>query len=226
VRAVNLLPREAKRSRKRLTAVAQLAVVSPLVVGSVLVAGYLLASSKVNDNKATLQALQDELATLPAPPPEPQGNPELAVQRDQRIVALSAALQSRLAWDRILRQISAVLPGDVWLTTLSAQSPQRPSATPLPAATSTTGTSATSTSTTTTSSTTTTTPVPAPPPTGPLNLTGYTYSQEGVARFLSRLAVVPALQNVKLLQSAQALVAGRTVVLFTIQANVRMQETG
>jgi Tfp pilus assembly protein PilN len=219
MRAVNLLPREAKRSRKRLTVLAQLAVVSPLVVGSVLVAGYLLASSKVNDNKATLQALQDELATLPAPPPEPQGNPELAVQRNQRIVALSAALQGRLAWDRILREISAVLPGDVWLTTLSAQSPQRASATP----------SATTTSTTTTSSTTTgttTTPAPTPPPTGPLNLTGYTYSQEGVARFLSRLAVVPALQNVKLLQSAQALVSGRTVVLFTIQANVRTQGTG
>jgi Tfp pilus assembly protein PilN len=219
MRAVNLLPREPKRSRTRLTAATQIAVVSPLVVGSVLAAGYLLASSKVNDKKATLQALQDELAALPAPSPEPQANPQLAVQRDQRIVALSAALQGRLAWDRLLREISAVLPGDVWLTTLSAQSPQRAIATAAPVTTSTTTTSSTTTGTTTT-------PAPTPPPTGPLNLSGYTYSQEGVARFLSRLAVVPALQNVKLLQSAQALVAGRTVVLFTIQANVRTQETG
>jgi Tfp pilus assembly protein PilN len=215
VRAVNLLPREPKRSRKRLTVLAQLAIVSPFVVGALLAAGYLLASSKANDKKATLQALQAELSALPAPAPVPQTNPELAVQRDQRIAALSSALQGRLAWDRILRQISAVLPGDVWLTTLSAQSPL-PVATP----------STTTTSTSTTSTTTTTTPAPTTPAPGPLSLTGYTYSQEGVARFLSRLAVVPALQSVKLIQSAQAIVAGRVVVSFSIQANVRPQETG
>jgi Tfp pilus assembly protein PilN len=220
MRAVNLLPpREAKRSRKRLTVVAQLALVSPFVVGSLLAAGYLLASSKVNDNKATLEALQGELAALPAPAPEPQVNPELASQRDQRIAALSGVLQGRLGWDRVLREISAVLPGDVWLTTLSAKSPQAPIAA-APATTSTT------TSTTTTSAgTTTPAPPPAPAP-GPLTLAGYTYSQEGVARFLSRLAVVPALQDVKLLQSSQATVAGQVVVSFSIQANVRPQETG
>ena len=217
MRAVNLLPREPKRSRKRLTVVAQLALVSPFVVGSLLAAGYLLASSKVNDNKVTLRALQAELSALPAPAPVPQVNPELASQRDLRIAALSAALQGRLAWDRILREISAVLPGDVWLTTLSAQSPL-PSTTP-----STTSTSTTTSSTTTGATTTTPAPTLAP---GPLNLTGYTYSQEGVARFLSRLAVVPALQGVKLLQSAQATVAGRVVVSFSIQADVRPQETG
>src|SRR5712691_9588546 len=123
MRAVNLLPREPKRSRKRLTVVAQVAIVSPFVVGSLLAGGYLLASSKANDKKVTLQALQAELSALPAPARLPQTNPELAAQRDQRIAALSSALQGRLAWDRILRQISAVLPGDVWLTTLSAQSP-------------------------------------------------------------------------------------------------------
>lgn len=222
MRAVNLLPREPKRSsRKRLTVVAQLALVAPFVVGSLLAAGYLLASSKVNDNRAKLQALQDELSGLPAPAPEPQVNPELASQRDQRIAALSAALQGRLVWDRILREISAVLPGDVWLTSLTAQSPVP---TPTPAATT------TSTTTTTSSTTTgagTTTPAPAPAPaTGPLNLSGYTYSQEGVARLLSRLAVVPALQDVKLLQSSRETVGGRFVVSFSIVADVRAQETG
>jgi Tfp pilus assembly protein PilN len=59
-----------------------------------------------------------------------------------------------------------------------------------------------------------------------LSLAGYTYSQEGVARLLSRLAVVPALQSVKLVQSSQATVGGQTVVSFSIQATVRPQETG
>ena len=220
MRAVNLLPpREAKGSRKRLTVAVQLALVSPFVVGSLLAAGYLLASSKVNDDKATLQALQGELAAAPPPAPEPQTNPELASQRSQRIVALSAALQGRLGWDRILREISAVLPGDVWLTSLSAQSPPAPAPAPTPSTT-----TSTTTSSTTTDATTTT---PAPPPaptTGPLSLMGYTYSQEGVARFLGRLAVVPALQDVKLLQSARATVSGQVIVSFSIQAGVRPQE--
>jgi Tfp pilus assembly protein PilN len=224
VRAVNLLPpREAKGSRKRLTVAVQLALVSPFVVGSLLAAGYLLASSKVNDDKATLQALQGELAAAPPPAPEPQTNPELASQRSQRIVALSAALQGRLGWDRILREISAVLPGDVWLTSLSAQSPPAPAPAPTPTPSTTTSTT---TSSTTTGATPTTPAPPPPPTTGPLSLMGYTYSQEGVARFLGRLAVVPALQDVKLLQSARATVSGQVIVSFSIQANVRPQETG
>jgi len=217
MRAVNLLPREVKRSRTRLSAVGQLAIVSPLVVVGLITAGFLLASAKVNDRQATLQALQAELASLPAPPPTPEVNSELALQRDQRVAALSSALQSRLAWDRILRQISAVLPGDVWLTALSSQQSSPPPA-PTPS---------TTTSTTTTTTTTATPAAPVPPPTaGLLNITGYTYSQEGVARLLSRLAVVPALEDVQLVSSTQALVSTRPVVSFSIKAAVRAGETG
>jgi Tfp pilus assembly protein PilN len=216
MRAVNLLPREPKRSRKAPSAVFQLALLSPFVVAALLAAGYLLASAKVNDREATLQALRAELASLPAPPPQPPVSPELALQRDQRISALSTALQTRLAWDRILREISAVLPGDVWLTTLSAQGSTPQAA---PAATS---------STTTTS--TTPTPAPVTPAlvltAGPLNITGYTYSQEGVARLLSRFGVVPALQDVQLVSSTRTVVAGRAVVTFSLKANVRTGETG
>ena len=65
MRAVNLLPGETKQPRKRPTVVAQLALVAPFVVAGLLAAGFLLASSSVNSNRATLQALQDELASLP-----------------------------------------------------------------------------------------------------------------------------------------------------------------
>jgi Tfp pilus assembly protein PilN len=225
MRAVNLLPRETKQPRKRLGVVEQLALVSPLVIGGLVAAGYLLASSNVNSHQSTLQALQDELASLPAPTQTHQQNPALAAERQLRIAALGAALQSRLVWDRVLREISAVLPGDVWLTTMAAQTPETPTNVPnstTAAPTSTTGTSTTSTTTTTTS----TTPTPPPAPTGPLNLAGYTYSQEGVARLLSRLAVVPALEDVKLVSASQTAVGEQTVISFQIQANVRPQETG
>lgn len=224
MRAVNLLPREEpKRTRLRFTIGVQLAVLSPFIVGSLLVAGYLMASSKANDNKATLQALQEELAKLPPPLPTP-ANSSLAAQRDQRVTALSSALQARISWDRILHEISSVLPEDVWLTTLSATSPQAPVPAVAPVTTTTTTTTAASdTLGNESTDTTTTTPVPVAPVTAPLNLAGYTYSQEGVARFLTRLAVIPELQDVKLISSAQADVQGRTVVQFSITAGIRKQ---
>jgi Tfp pilus assembly protein PilN len=227
MRAVNLLPREEpKRSRLRFTIGVQLAVLSPFIVGSLLVAGYLMANSKASDNKATLQALQEELAKLPPPLPTPSATNSLAVQRDQRVTALSSALQARISWDRILHEISSVLPEDVWLTTLSATSPQAPVPAALPVTTTTTTTTAASDTLGNESTDTTTTapaPVPVAPVTAPLNLNGYTYSQEGVARFLTRLAVIPELQDVKLISSAVADIQGRTVVRFSITAGIRKQ---
>ncbi|HZO63174.1 MAG TPA: PilN domain-containing protein [Gaiellaceae bacterium] len=223
MRAVNLLPRETKEPRQRPGVPVQIALVVPFVVAGLLVAGYLLTSSDVNSKRSSLQALQDELASLPAPTnhQQPQ-NPALAAERASRISALGTALQNRLVWDRILRQISAVLPGDVWLTQLSGQAPVVPP--PAPPTTTTTTSGATTTSTTTT---TATAPAPPPAPTpGPLTITGYTYSQEGVARLLGRLAVVPALQDVKLVQSAETLVGNQTVISFSIQAGVKPEETG
>jgi Tfp pilus assembly protein PilN len=221
MRAVNLLPRDdAKRRGGRMTIWMQLALVSPFVVGSLLGAGYLLASSTVNDKKATLNALQDDLAAIPPAPGTPQGNAQLALQHDQRVSALALALQSRIAWDRILREVSSVLPEDVWLTTLSAQSP----AAAAPAAPAAPTTSDVTQTTTTTSTETTPLPPPTPAATAPLNLGGYTYSQEGVARFMSRLAIIPELEDVKLVSSTEAEVLGRSVVQFTIQADVRTPE--
>jgi Tfp pilus assembly protein PilN len=200
-----------------MTVATQLAVVLPFVLGSLIAAGYLISSSKVNDNKATLKALQDELAALPPAPSKPETNTQLVLQRDQRVAALALALQSRVAWDRILREVSSVLPEDVWLTSLSAKSPQvTPAPPPPPPTTTTTG----STDTTTTATTTTT---PAPAVTAPLDLEGYTYSQEGVARLMSRLAVIPELGDVKLVSSTEAQVAGRTVFQFSIEASVPQQ---
>jgi Tfp pilus assembly protein PilN len=230
MRAVNLLPVEPKRTRKAPGVATQLAIVAPFVVGGVLAAGYLLTSSQVNSKRATLTALQDELAAIPKPAQEPQQSPALASERNLRIATLSATLQSRLVWDRVLREISEVLPGDVWLTTLSATTPEAPaavSATPTTPAATTTATGTTPTTTTTATTTTSTTPAAAPAPVvQPLNMQGYTYSQEGVARLLSRLQVVPALQNVKLVSSAQSKLLDQTVVTFTITADVRPQEAG
>ena len=117
----------------------------------------------------------------------------LAAEKGARVGALSAALGGRVAWDRVLRQVSLVLPEDVWLTSLAASAAAAPAPDATQAAAAGSG----------------------------FTLTGATYSQNGVARFLSRLAVIPDLANVRLQSSQSQLVNERELVQFTILADVR-----
>ena len=59
------------------------------------------------------------------------------------------------------------------------------------------------------------------PPGASVTLVGSTYSQRGVARFLARLGVVPALSGVHLLTSASLDLKPRDLVQFTIEATVK-----
>jgi hypothetical protein len=67
----------------------------------------------------------------------------------------------------------------------------------------------------------TTTPNAIPVAATALTLQGYTYSQDGVARLLSRLSVVPDLRNVQLQTSKVTTVGGQNVINFTIVSDLR-----
>ena len=106
------------------------------------------------------------------------------------------ALTRRVAWDRILREISLVLPEDVWLKSMSATSPTPASSAPAPVS------------------------APGLPPTL-MTIEGSTYSHDAVARLITRLSVIPDLKNVWLTKSELGIFGGRPVVSFTILADVR-----
>ena len=229
MRAVNLLPREEpRRAGPALTLQEQLLLAAPLLAAAIVLAGFLMASAKVHKEASTVQGLQEQLASLPAPK-HPVVDQSLVTQHGQRVSALAEALSGRVAWDRILREISSVLPEDVWLTSLDVQSPDStttstltPTPTPTPAPTSTTSSSAPSTGATSTPLVTTSSSGGF----SPLTISGYTYSQEGVARFMARLAVIPELTHVTLQKSFLSSISGRSVVQFTIQADVRRPGAG
>lgn len=201
MRAVNLLPREeAKKSFEATRGVVFGAAGGAALVTAVLVSMTMSAGGAVDDKQAELDALRAQISALPVATPEaePGDDAALAAEKGARVGALSAALSSRVAWDRVLRQVSLVLPEDVWLTNLSATAPSA-------GAEAAAGTAS---------------------PASPFTLTGSTYSQSGVARFLSRLAVVPDLENVRLQSSASAIVNERELVQFTILADVRAPGSG
>jgi Tfp pilus assembly protein PilN len=131
MRAVNLLPRES-RSQRSVTAQNLPAVVGGgmgFLVVAVLAAGYLSGSAKLAGAQKDLDAANAQLAQTPVPaqttPSAPVDTtpPAVAAEQAPRLQAVSAALSQRIAWDRILREFSLVLPSDVWISSLSMTAP-------------------------------------------------------------------------------------------------------
>jgi Tfp pilus assembly protein PilN len=199
MRAVNLLPRDDGRAKRTKAQNAPIAIglALALVVSVVIATLFLGSSASVKDKQAALGRAKAELAVLPPLPNAPTATEtQLVGQQQDRLNALASALSRRVAWDRVLRELAIVLPEDVWLTNLSAKSPSSP-ASAAPAAPT----------------------APGAAPTG-FVLTGYTYSQNGVARLLSRLSVLPDLRNVQLQSSSLSKVGDQEIVQFTILADV------
>jgi len=198
MRAVNLLPRDVEKKpvvKKEQIPFAVGGCIG-LVVVALVASQYMSKSGSVAAERQALDDLQAQLAQLPAPPPPPSAETsKLADEQKLRLTALQGALSTRVAWDRVLRQFSLVLPSDVWLTQLNLKSPV--TAADAAATGSTDGA-----------------------PSG-FTIEGSTYSHDAVARLLSRLAVVPDLTNVQLINSQAQEINGQTVVNFTIGADIR-----
>jgi Tfp pilus assembly protein PilN len=202
MRAVNLLPRQTvEQKRQRPNEVALLATVGGGIVLLVLVAGFLLANRSVERQRQALSTAKAVLAVTPAKTMSAETRKfrtAVLSQREERTLALAAALGKRVSWDRILRRIALVTPSDVWLMKVNGSVPLVP---PVP-------------------TTVATTPSALPAAPTELTIVGKTYSQASVARFLARLQVIPDLKNVQLSTS----LADQTqpgVVDFTIISDVR-----
>lgn len=199
MRAVNLLPRDDPAQGRRLPPLpAFAACVGVVLVTAVIAVLFLSASSKVASQRRALEAAQAQLAAIPAPTPLAPIVTQLPQEQQSRVTALATALGQRVAWDRLLREISQVVPGDVWLTSLNATAP---------------GAGATGAA-------------------GGFSVTGCTYSQDSVARFLARLQLVPDLTQMTLGQAsgsgpglagaaAVGSSCGSGMVSFTLAGNVR-----
>lgn len=204
MRAVNLLPRDDAANGRRLPPLPVIVgCVGSVLIVALLAVMFLSASAGVAGKRRALGAAQAQYATIPAPAPPSPAVKDLPAQRQTRVTALATALGQRIAWDRVLREVSQVVPSDVWLVTLNALAPSlAPASTAASAAT----TAAQG-----------------------FSVTGCTYSQDSVARFLSRLTVVPDLSGMTLGKSASSDsgssgasgVCPAGMITFTLQGSVR-----
>lgn len=201
MRAFNLMPRDEPRQGRG--ASAPLPQIGLAVLGLLLVVGlgaaYLLMGARVADKQSRADDLRAQVAAqqepAPAPQPPAQGatDPALLQESQARTAALADALAGRVAWDRVLREFSLVVPDDVSLTTLAAGSQATDSSTPPPA--------------------------DAASASDSFTITGLARSQEDVALLLSRLAVLPELDTVQL----QTSVLEGNAYTFSILATVGAQ---
>lgn len=203
MRAVNLLPKDsgqAKSIRNEDPAVV-IGSAAGLVVIIALSLGFFVAHTSAGSAQAKLSAARIELGKLslikrPKYKVPKQTRPIIAIpavtgEQTALLQAVSGALSTRIAWDRILREFSLVVPDDISITSLSLTAPPTVA---VPG-----GTTATT-------------------PTG-LTLVGTTYSHDSVARLLSRLMLIPDLTDVTLASSTA--MPNNGGVVFNIAASVK-----
>jgi Tfp pilus assembly protein PilN len=206
MRAVNLLPRDLSgEGRKAPPGPVIAGCVGMVLVTALLAVLFLSASGEVAKQRQALESVQQVYAGMPAPAPPSPVVSQLPKTKQTRVTALATALGQRVAWDRVLREVSQVVPSDVWLVTLDAQSPSYSTATPAPTA-----------------------PAGSTLPEG-FVVTGCTYSQDSVARFLARLELVPDLMQMTLGKSetssagsGDTSVCPQSMFTFTLQGNIRV----
>ena len=173
MRAVNLLPPDERRkgldesARKPLLGAA-LGIAVVTVLATFLAS---LAAVDASDKQSKLEAVEEAIAALPKPQQPAFDVNALVQERTDRESALAAALAGRVSFDRLLRQIALVLPGDAWLTQLDAAAP--PTAEELATAT-------------------------VPPSDAGVTIQGATWTHDDVAIVLARLSAIPTLTDVRL----------------------------
>jgi Tfp pilus assembly protein PilN len=207
MRGVNLLPKgtvSKKSRRSTLVAIgAPVAVAVPLAALAFLYVG---AHGKVVDQQGQLDQAKADLAALPVPA-TPVIDTAIVGDEAVRATAVANVLGGRLAWEAVFRDMSKVLPANVWLSSLSLTAPE------------------------VTNLADGTTPAPAPTAAGvqpvpnAVSIDGFTFTQPDVARLLARLATLPSLKRVTLTSSQSQLVGTKKkVVHFVIVAD--LNQTG
>ena len=202
MRAVNLLPASQRRRfgitvpKPVIAGVAVLAVGSGLGLWSHTISS---STSAAERDLATAQAQQNRIqGQLVSYRVAQQRAATLASERD----AIEALTSERVDWERVIRNVATVLPPQVWLTGLKAQ-------TPAP-----------------------TTVAPGAAPTAPdssavaLHLDGMAFSQTQVALTMTRLAAVPGLGVPVLTTSAAQVLGTRRVVSFSLDIPIDSRAQG
>ena len=179
MKAVNLIPSEQRKARptgeRAGGAYVAVGVLGVLLVMALL---YVMTANSVNDNKSKATAAKQQADVLEAQAKQLDSFTNFSAIKEQRLASVISTAEGRFDWERLVRELSRVMPENSWLQSADASA---------------TGDDSTTSSSSSSSATSTAAP------TGPTaTLTGCTPRQRDVAQLLVRLRQMYRVSDVTL----------------------------
>lgn len=121
MRPVNLIPSEERSGERRPMRGGPLAyvIVGALAAAVLGVALLTTTNNQIADSKAEIATLQSETATAEARAQALSAYTQFHGLHQQRVATVTSLADSRFDWQRVMRELSLILPGNVWLTNLT-----------------------------------------------------------------------------------------------------------
>jgi Tfp pilus assembly protein PilN len=122
VRPVNLIPQEERLGAPKSMRSGPTAyiIVGALVAALLGVTALVVANNQVDSLKGEIAQTETEIASTEAKVSELAAYSQFHSVREQRVATVTGLADSRFDWERVMRELALVLPGDVWLTDLTA----------------------------------------------------------------------------------------------------------
>lgn len=122
MRPVDLIPADKKGGARKKLRTGPLSYIVVGALAAVLIGVTLLvvSSNEISDSEAEITQLQREDAAAKARAAQLAGYTSFHSASEQRVATVTSLADSRFDWERVMRELTLVLPGDVWLTDLAA----------------------------------------------------------------------------------------------------------
>lgn len=122
MRPVNLIPEEDRPGGRRPMRGGPLAyvVVGALVAALIGVAALVATDNQISDLEGEIAQIEGEVRSAEAKATALAPYTQFHSVREQRVATVTSLADSRFDWERVMRELALVLPGDVWLTNLTA----------------------------------------------------------------------------------------------------------
>ena len=122
MKAVNLIPGDQRKARpsgesSRGGAYVVLGVLTVLLA---LAVAFVMTTNSVNDNTSKAESAKQEADALEAQAAQLESFTDFASIKDQRLAAVKLAAETRFDWERLMREVSRVMPAGSWLQTTDA----------------------------------------------------------------------------------------------------------
>jgi Tfp pilus assembly protein PilN len=121
MRPVNLIPPEERAGARKPMRGGPLAyvIVGALAAAVIGVAALAVTSNQISDSKAEIARLEEERTTVEARAQALDAYTQFHLLQEQRTATITSLADSRFDWQRVMHELSLILPSNVWLTTLA-----------------------------------------------------------------------------------------------------------